>query len=320
MTDRLPKVSIGLAVFNGEKYLKAAIDSILSQTFTDFELIICDNASSDRTEQICREYAAKDSRIRYHRNATNIGGLNNEHRTFELSRGQYFRLAAHDDILAPTLVEKCVRVLDSNPSVVLCYSTTIKIDEQGKYWGTIDSDLGTSKEPDKRFRDLTRQHDCEIAYGLVRANILRKTELQPNYPESDYGFICELSLYGQFYRIPEPLFYRRYHSQRAAASYSDIYKKMNWQKSEVEERRKKCPSFIAVIAFLFYYQFIQFSHFFRIIQRSPITFTQSINCYLYATLWLFLKPHSELIGKTWKLRQRLSLTRAIIFSNKESRT
>src|SRR6478735_5395035 len=96
-----PKVSIGLAVYNGERYLDEAITSILSQTFTDFELVICDNDSSDSTPEICRRFAAADDRIRYYRNPVNIGGVRNENRTMFLARGEYFKLAAHDDRIAP---------------------------------------------------------------------------------------------------------------------------------------------------------------------------------------------------------------------------
>ncbi|MCB0187328.1 MAG: glycosyltransferase family 2 protein, partial [Caldilineaceae bacterium] len=128
MSMDCPRVSIGLAVYNGEPYLADAIRSILSQSFTNFELIISDNASTDRTAAICQEFAARDSRIRYSRNATNIGGANNENRTFRLARGEYFRWAAHDDICAPELLEKSVAVLDQNPDVVLCYSMTTEID------------------------------------------------------------------------------------------------------------------------------------------------------------------------------------------------
>jgi glycosyltransferase involved in cell wall biosynthesis len=86
MTAKTPKISIGLPVRNGEEYLEESIDSILAQTFTDFELIISDNASTDRTEAICRAYAAKDRRIRYYRNPVNIGGANYGNLTFQLAR------------------------------------------------------------------------------------------------------------------------------------------------------------------------------------------------------------------------------------------
>jgi glycosyltransferase involved in cell wall biosynthesis len=115
MSSTAPKVSIGLAVYNGEAYLKEAVDSILTKRFTDFELIISDNASTDRTEKLCRAYAAQDERVRYHRNPTNIGGANNENQTCANGSGQYFRWAAHDDVCAPTLLEKCVAALDENP-------------------------------------------------------------------------------------------------------------------------------------------------------------------------------------------------------------
>ena len=108
MQSSTPKVSIGLPVYNGERYLREALDSILGQTFRDFELIICDNASTDETAAICADYAARDPRIRYHRQTHNIGATANFNHTFELARGAYFKWAAHDDVLAPTWLEKCV--------------------------------------------------------------------------------------------------------------------------------------------------------------------------------------------------------------------
>ncbi len=78
----MPAVSIGLPVYNGDNFLAEAIDSILRQTMEDFELIISDNASTDRTEEICREYAAGDSRIRYYRNESNLGAMANYNLVF----------------------------------------------------------------------------------------------------------------------------------------------------------------------------------------------------------------------------------------------
>src|SRR5688572_10868700 len=101
MPEKNPRVSIGLPVYNGENYLAEAIDSILAQTFEDFELIISDNASTDRTQEICEAYAAKDGRIRYYRSEVNKGSAWNFNRVFELARGEYFKWAAHDDYIAP---------------------------------------------------------------------------------------------------------------------------------------------------------------------------------------------------------------------------
>ncbi len=90
MAPGAPRVSIGLPVFNGERYLARAIDSVLGQDFRDFELIICDNASTDRTAEICAAYARRDARVRYVRNPRNLGAGPNYDRCFHLARGTYF--------------------------------------------------------------------------------------------------------------------------------------------------------------------------------------------------------------------------------------
>ena len=85
-----PKVSIGIPVFNGEQYIGQALDALLAQSWRDFEIIISDNASTDRTEAICREYVARDARVVYHRPPENLGAINNFNRLVALSRGEYF--------------------------------------------------------------------------------------------------------------------------------------------------------------------------------------------------------------------------------------
>src|SRR5581483_2124327 len=126
-----PKVSIGLPVFNGERYLAETIQSILAQTFSDFELIISDNASTDRTEDICRSFAAVDGRIRYVRNKHNIGAVGNYNNVQRLARGAYFRWANYDDLIAPNMVARCVEVLDNEPTVILAYTKSQLIDQDG---------------------------------------------------------------------------------------------------------------------------------------------------------------------------------------------
>ncbi len=124
----MPRVSVGLPVYNGENFIKDALDSILAQTFEDFELIISDNASTDGTQQICRQYTSKDQRIRYIRNDGNIGASKNFNQVFELSSGEYFKWIAHDDLCAPEFLERCVEVLDQDPSIVLCFARPKAID------------------------------------------------------------------------------------------------------------------------------------------------------------------------------------------------
>ncbi len=153
MKNNKPRVSIGLPVYNGENYLKDAIDSILSQTFTDFELIISDNASTDRTQDICQAYAVKDPRIRYYRIKQNQGAARNFNRVFELSLGGFFKWAAHDDIIASDYISKCVEVLDKDESIVLCNSKVKFINNYGKIIEdyNISSDKTNSQKPQDRF-------------------------------------------------------------------------------------------------------------------------------------------------------------------------
>ena len=116
-----PRVTIGMPVYNGAALVGAALESILAQTLTDFELIISDNASTDATAEVCRSYAAKDRRIRYYRNEKNLGAAPNFNRVVELATNgvPYFKWAAHDDVIAPTFLEKCARVLDAAPQSVV---------------------------------------------------------------------------------------------------------------------------------------------------------------------------------------------------------
>ena len=122
-----PAVSVGLPVYNGERYLAEAIESVLRQTFADFELVISDNASTDRTAEICRSFARADGRVRYHRNEANLGALPNFNRVFDLGRGRYFKWAAHDDVLRPELLRRCVDVLEDNRDAVVCESDALSL-------------------------------------------------------------------------------------------------------------------------------------------------------------------------------------------------
>ena len=128
----VPKLSIGLPVYNAEQLLPQALDHILAQTFKDFELVICDNASTDRTSRICRDYAGRDARIRYVRNDRNLGANPNYNRTYELSAAPLFKWAAHDDLYQRTYLENCVRILDDDPTVVLAHSGTTFIGDDGQ--------------------------------------------------------------------------------------------------------------------------------------------------------------------------------------------
>jgi glycosyltransferase involved in cell wall biosynthesis len=128
--EAVPALRICLPVYNGENHGAMAIASMLTQTFADFELITTHNASTDRTEEICRKFADVDPRIRYHRNERNVGGAHNQAIAVQLSRGRYVRLSGHDDI-ASTHLEECVAVLEERPDVVIAFTSNVEIDQVG---------------------------------------------------------------------------------------------------------------------------------------------------------------------------------------------
>jgi glycosyltransferase involved in cell wall biosynthesis len=208
-----PKVSIGLPVYNGQRFLEETLDSLVAQTFQDWELIISDNASTDATDEICRRYLAADSRIRYVRNAQNIGFALNANRVFALSRGPYFKLATADDLCAPDLVARCVDVLDRDPDVVLCYGKTTLIDESSKVLGPYEDrlDLRAPRSVDRFRLVVGRLGRVHALQGVMRTATLRKTRLLGHYLGSDVVLVVELALHGQFHELPERLFYRRIH-------------------------------------------------------------------------------------------------------------
>ena len=205
---------------------------MLNQSYTSFELVISDNGSTDGTEAICRAYAAQDSRIRYFRVDDNKGAAWNYNRTFELARGEYFRWFAADDILAPTLLEKSVAILDEHAEIVLCFTGIVDIDSEGKEieikYSTVQSD---APEAHQRFRGLGEvrpSHNCEEVFGLVRSALLARTKLIDNYPDSDRTLLAELGLYGPFFEIAEPLFIHRLHDQGSVTANPTRHDRAIW--------------------------------------------------------------------------------------------
>jgi glycosyltransferase involved in cell wall biosynthesis len=229
LTSR-PLVSIGLPVFNGANYLKQAAAGILEQTYRNIELIISDNASTDETSAICRDLAARDSRVRVYRNETNIGAAGNYNQTFRLAKGEYFKWAAHDDVLAPTFVERAVQILESDASVVLCNSRTGRINENDTVTGAYPSDaLWDDPSASRRFESLVfTRHACVIVFGLIRHAALTGTPLIAPYVTSDRVLLAELGLRGRIREIPEDLFFRRDHPGSSLRAFPDHRERIVW--------------------------------------------------------------------------------------------
>jgi glycosyltransferase involved in cell wall biosynthesis len=226
-----PKLSIGLPVYNGETFLRGAIQSILEQSFADFELIIVDNASTDGTSEICREFAAKDNRIRYYRNEVNIGGAPNHNRVFELSTGKFFKWASHDDLYPKEMLRRCLEVLEAAPdSVSLVYSQFELIDESGESLG-IESDPIEMRDPRahvRLIRFLMKVGYCTATYGLIRSDILRKTRLMASFPFSDRVYLAELAMLGELWEIREPLLRLRNHAGRSTKANKTVDSIRKW--------------------------------------------------------------------------------------------
>jgi glycosyltransferase involved in cell wall biosynthesis len=214
-----PRVSIGLPVFNGERYLAAAIESILAQSFVDLELIICDNASTDATKAICMRYANEDQRVRYFRHDQNLGAAANFNFTVKLATGEYFKWAAHDDLLEREFLEKCIEALEADPGAVLCCSLATMLGANGAKWRERYDAARLNVEhprPSQRFGARLRTLRFVEVFGVIRTKTLKQTDLIGKYPYADRVLLAELALFGRFINIPEFLFTLRDHPERSA--------------------------------------------------------------------------------------------------------
>ncbi len=213
-----PRVSMGLPVYNAQRFLPTALDALLAQTCSDFELIISDNGSTDETPTICRDYAATDRRICFHGESENRGACWNFNRVAQLAQAEYFKWAASDDLCEPTFVERCVAVLEADRSIVCCHSRTRKIDADGKVLTHLPDPTVASSQflaaprASRRFGNVLLH--CGWAarsYGVIRRELLMRTPLIQPYYGSEKVLMAELALLGRFHDLPETLFNQRIH-------------------------------------------------------------------------------------------------------------
>jgi glycosyltransferase involved in cell wall biosynthesis len=245
MTAR-PTVTLAFTTYNVERYISGAFDAVLAQDFQDFEVVVADNQSSDSTWEICEHYARKDARFRIYRNSENIGVFMNVRRVIELADGRYFRLTAHDDLMAPTLLSRCVDVLESDPTTVLAYPSTIIIDDHGSEIDRWEKDLDLrDPRPWRRISEYVRSWAlCNELFGLMRMDAVRSCQPFGTYVSSDKKFLVELLAKGKFHLIDEPLFYRRIHSSntfgsnRRSGSSSDAAAVYAWLDPDAMRRRR----------------------------------------------------------------------------------
>jgi glycosyltransferase involved in cell wall biosynthesis len=274
VVNDVPRLSVGLPVYNGERYLPEALDALLAQSFTDFELIISDNASTDRTEEICCRYAGLDPRIRYFRQPVNMGLAPNHNFVVEQARGEYFKWASHDDLYGRDLLLRCVEALDANPEVVLCHAWQAFIDTEGEIIHRVDYRLATdSPRPPERFRDMLFTQGGDDIYGVMRLDVLRRTPLHGSYHHAERPLVAEICLYGPFYQVPEVLHFRRDHLDRAERA-----KPTKRQRAaNFEPRRADHPVVRLLAEYVWGYV--------GAIQRAPLSPADRLRCYGHLIRW-----------------------------------
>lgn len=229
MTSARPRLSIGVPVFDGERHLRQALDSIRAQTFREFEVIISDNSSTDGTEAIGRSYADRDPRFRYSRNDSNLGAARNYNLLFREASTEFFKWMPYDDVMTPTFLARCVEALDREPRAVLATSRVGLIDDDGtpadfeqrfrEYAARrglrhVPVERATkldSSDRSVRFADVVlRKVWFHEVYGVIRSGALRRTSLLGSFMGSCQVMLAELALLGPFARVEEELYTCRF--------------------------------------------------------------------------------------------------------------
>jgi glycosyltransferase involved in cell wall biosynthesis len=212
----VPRLGIGLPVHNGERYLPSVLECLRRQTYTDFEVTVCDNASTDATARIVRAVAAVDPRFRYVRNETNIGAPGNFNRVFALSRAELYAWVAADDEYDPAYFQRCVELLDERPDAVGAFTKVRLIDGEGAPLG-LPAELIRLDHPDPavRFADLASfRHSCFSVFGVYRRAAIARTRGLLPFWNADRVLLAELALQGPVAVYPAPLYLNRQHTSR----------------------------------------------------------------------------------------------------------
>jgi glycosyltransferase involved in cell wall biosynthesis len=224
MSSHNPRLSIGIPVHNGGRFIKETLDAFLKQSYSQFELIVADNASDDETQEVCLAYSRKYKRIRYYRSEKNYGAAWNHNRIVKLSSCEFFMWGAADDLCESDYVERCIQVLDNDPTIVLACAKTRFIDEDGQSLDIYDPgwNLRAESAAERFHTVINSRHWVNALFGVLRADALSKTRLLAAYPGGDYRLLGELSLLGKFFEIPEYLWIRRIHRDSASQNNTDV--------------------------------------------------------------------------------------------------
>jgi glycosyltransferase involved in cell wall biosynthesis len=277
MAAAAPRVSIGLVVFNGERFLSSAIDSLLAQTFSDFELLISDNGSTDGTQGIAGAAAARDERIRYVRHSRNRGLAWNLNFVVGQARGEFFMWAGHDDLHEPEFIERCVGVLVDNPGVVYAYGNTFLIDGEGTVFGREINrfELGV-RSPNRRFWEQLVVRGGQNFYGIIRSSVLRSIAPHGSIPWSERVMFAELSLHGRFALVKGATFYWRRHPEQLTAIWGSRRAFTDALDPARPAWRRSTP--MLLVEYVVGYA--------AAIWRAPLSVGEKLRCYARLARWL----------------------------------
>lgn len=270
----VPRLSIGLPVYNGERLLPEAIEALLGQSYKDFELIISDNASTDRTAEICHSYEEQDSRVRYIRQSRNIGMIPNHNFLVGVARGEFFKWASHDDLYARDFLQRCMDALDKHPEAALAHAWCVLMSEVGEplQFFRYPEATAASRAPD-RFRSMLVDGKGDWMYAVFRTNILRQTPLLGTYHGGERTLITESALHGTLYQVPDWLYFRRDHPNRhlSTRGWSAI-----WEPRRASRLRN--PAIRLYAEYLWGYV--------SMVRRTPLSRAEKRECYGHLARWL----------------------------------
>ncbi|HEY0239122.1 MAG TPA: glycosyltransferase family 2 protein [Friedmanniella sp.] len=275
---RAPRLTLGLPVYNGERFLAESLDALLAQTFADFELIISDNASADGTRAIAEAYAERDPRVRYVRHPVNRGSTFNHNFVIHEARGELFKWVSDDDLYAPELLQRCIEALDARPEVTVAHAWTAYVDDRGELVDRPPYPLVTDvPDPAARLHSLLVTQGGDDIYGVIRMSVLSQVELFGSYHMADRTFVAELLLHGPFHNVPDYLYFRRDHPGRASrvgrfirrrCSHLDPARANRWRHPMVRLLGEYVLGFVTAVA------------------RAPLSRSERLRCYLTLAGWL----------------------------------
>jgi GT2 family glycosyltransferase len=298
-----PVVTVGLPVYNGAQFLEAALDSLLAQSFRDFEIVISDNGSDDRSPQICERYAAQDSRIRYVRHDANRGAAWNHNFVIAEARGRFFRWHHADDVCGPQHLQHCVAVLEADPGVVLAYPRTLLIDSGSQVTGPYEDRLHLAEAaPHVRLHQLLANvYLCNPVLGLIRTDALRQTALLGYYLRSDHVLLAELAMSGRWAEVSEALLYRRIHPAKSTVANRSLNEGAVWLDPRLRDQKSFRPNLRVFVEHL------------RAVRRARIGWQEQLRC-----AWLVIGWHGRI--ELQRSRKRLAHLRNRLSANRRPRT